>query len=120
MDGEVDTAMLASMREAIGQLLPDKCNIQTVTLTPDGMGGETQTWTATQVNIPFRLDMESGSEMLSGGALQPYTKYKGSLPYDAVVTAADRITHKGVTYVVTGVNNGQSWSAVIRVDLERI
>ena len=114
----IDTAMLASMRQAIGELLPDFCHILSVTNTPDGQGGQTATWGTASANVAFRLDMQTGREMLSGGALQPFTKYKGSLPYDAEVTALNRILHDGITYAVTGVNVSQSWQAVIRVDLE--
>lgn len=114
----IDTAMLASMREAIEDLLPDTCSILAVTHTPNGQGGQTDTWATASSRIPFRLDVVTGREMVSGGALQPFTKYKGSLPYDAVITAQSRILHNGITYAVTGVNVDASWQAVVRVDLE--
>lgn len=120
MTGELETSMLASMREAIRSLLPDLCDILTVSRIPDGMGGEVETWVTTGSRIPFRLDMSSGSEMTSGGALQPVTRYKGSLPYDAEISPSDRISHNGHIYAVTSINDDQSWSAVVRVDLERI
>ena len=116
----IDSTMLAAMRDAIAELLPDTAMILSVTNTPDGMGGQTQTWGTATASVAFRLDMQTGSEMVSGGALEPFTKYKGSLPYDTTVNATDRIVHNGNTYAVTGINNDQSWIAVRRVDLEKV
>lgn len=116
----IDTTMLAAMRTAVAELLPDTAAILFVTNVPDGMGGQTQTWGTATASVAFRLDMESGSEMVSGGALEPFTKYKGSLPYDTTITETMRILHNGVTYAVTSVNANQSWKAVVRVDLEEV
>jgi hypothetical protein len=115
----IDTAMLAAMREAIGELLPDTAQVITITLTPNGQGGHTET-RGTASAVAFRLDVVTGSEVLAGGGLQPFTKYKGSLPYDTTITTANQLLHNGVNYAVTGVNTNQSWIAVRRVDLERI
>ena len=115
----IDTTMLASMREAISQLLPDTCQVITVTNTPDGQGGQTQTF-GTASAVAFRLDMTSGREQVTGAALQPFTAYKGSLPYDTTVASGNLILHNSVRYAVTSVNNNQSWIAVRRVDLELI
>jgi hypothetical protein len=115
----IDTAMLAAMRAAIAELLPDTAAIITITNTPDGEGGQTVT-RGTASTVAFRLDMTSGREQVSGGAVQPFTAYKGSLPYDAAITTANQILHNGTYYAVTSVNTGQSWQAVCRVDLEKL
>jgi hypothetical protein len=110
---------LAYMRESIAQLLPDTCSILTVTNTPDGFGGQTQTFGTT--TSACRLDVISGMEQVIGGALQPYVRTMLSLPYDATITEANRVIHGGVTYAVTTPpNSDQSWIAVKRVTLERI
>lgn len=116
----IDSTMLAAMREAIEQLLPDTCDVLYLTRTSDGMGGMTETWGTTSSNVAFRLDVKQGMEQVAGGGLKPFTSYKGSLPYDTSITTTDRILHDGVTYAVTGVNTNQSWQAVMRVDLERV
>jgi len=117
----LSNAELTAMRDVIeDELLPDTCDILSVTKTPDGQGGVTETWGTAYAGVAFRLDMKQGREMVSGGALQPFTEYVGSLPYDATVTNANRILHSGTTYAVTSVNNGQSWIAVTRVMLEKL
>ena len=90
----------------------------TVTYTPDGMGGQTET-RGTAAAVAFRLDVISGTEQVEGGGLQPFTRHKGSLPYDTTITTLNLLLHNGITYAVTGVNTGQSWKAVVRVDLEK-
>lgn len=110
---------LQAMRDVIqDELLPDTCSILSVTSTPDGMGGQTETWTAVYSNVPCRLDMQTGREQAVGGGWQPYTKYMMSLPYDTVIAAGNRISHNSVTYAVLPPNNNQSWIAVVRVELE--
>lgn len=118
----IDTAMLAAMRSAIAEMLPDTCNIITLTYTPDGYGGQTET-RGTSSAVAFRLDVISKmgtGEEVSAGAVQSFMSYKGSLPYDTTVTTNDQILHNGVNYAVTLVNTNQSWIAVKRVDLEKI
>ena len=115
----IDSTMLTAMRDAIGELLPDTCQVVTITLSPDGQGGQTES-RATASAVPFRLDVLTGREQIAGGALQPFTAYKGSLPYDTSIVTGSELLHGGVTYAVTAVNTNQSWIAVKRVDLEKL
>ena len=115
--GALSSADLAAMRDDIGELLPDSCCILTVTRTPDGQGGSSESWAAGG-DIDCRLDMIQGSEPLSGGALQPFTRYILSLPWNTTVTNANRVLHSGVTYSIQSVNNNQSWIGVRRCMLE--
>ena len=116
----IDTAMLAAMRDAIEELLPDTCNICSVTNTPDGEGGWTATRGTVGTAIACRLDVVQGRELLTGGALQSYTAYMLSLPYDAAMLPNYIVEHSSVDYAVKSINRGQSWSAVVRVEVERL
>ena len=111
--------MLAAMQEAIASLLPDTCAVISVTNAPDGYGGQTETRGTVSI-VAFRLDVVSGKEQVSGGALVPFASYKGSLPYNTTIAEGNQVLHNGIYYAVTAVNNNQSWQAVKRVDLERI
>lgn len=115
----LDASTLAIMRESIEDLLPDTAQIITITRTPDGQGGWTDT-RGTASALAFRLDVISGREQVTGGAVQPYTSLKGSFPYDTAITTENEVLHEGITYAVKSVNIEQSWIAVRRVDLERI
>ena len=122
MSNAIDSAMLTAMRTAIADLLPDTCNILTVTRTPDGMGGNTEAWGTTYSGVSCRVDLaQSGiDEMVQGAELKPYPQYVLSVPYDTVLTSENRIEHNSVTYAVTKVNTSQSWKAVARAVLELV
>jgi hypothetical protein len=116
----IDTAMLSAMRSAIGELLPDTGYILTGTITPDSEGGVTTSWGTTGTTT-CRVDISNKRELLSGGAIQPFTRTILSVPYDTTITNANRFVHGAVTYaVVTPSNNDQSWIAVKRLELEAL
>ena len=115
----IDTAMLAAMREAIAELLPDTCSILSVTKTADGKGGWSESW-GTSASVACRLDIKSGMEQVVGGGVQPYRHCMLSIPYDTTITTDYRVLHGGVTYNVLTVSTGQSWQAVKRVEVEAL
>ena len=115
----IDTTMLAAMRAAISELLPDTAYILSVTNSPDNEGGVTQSIGTIGTAI-CRLDAVQGREQVSGGAVQPFISYMLSLPYDTVVSNTNRISHNNLTYAVKSINLDQSWKAVVRAELERI
>lgn len=121
MTSAITSQMLSIMRETItGDLLPDQCNIVSITNTPDGEGGVTQGRGTSSAGVACRLDVIQGREQLTGGAIQPYISYMLSLPYDAAVVSTNIIEHNSLDYAVKSVNIGQSWKAVTRVELEKL
>jgi len=113
--------MLSEMRSVISNtLLPDMCNLVSITNISDGEGGVTQTRGTVGTAIACRLDVVSGREQVTGGAIQPYISYVMSLPYDTTLQADYIIEHSGADYAVKSINLGQSWKAVVRVELERM
>lgn len=120
----IDTAMLAAMREAISDLLPDTCDILTVTRTADGYGGMTESIGTASAGVSCRLDAQlyagMTDEMVKAERLLPYNRYMLSLPYDTTITTDNRVLHNSITYAVTGVNVSQSWNAVKRVSVEKL
>jgi len=120
MSPAIDSTMLAAMREAIAELLPDTCSVLSKTSTPDGMGGQTTTW-GTLSTVACRVDIQQGREQVAGGGVQAYVRTVLSLPYDTTITEAHRVYHGGVTYaVIEPPNTDQSWIAVKRVELEKV
>jgi head-tail adaptor len=114
---------LEYMREAIGQLLPDTCNILTVTNTPNGFGGMTQTWGTASASVACRLDIVNrgqDAESIQASGIRAYQEVMLSLPYDTTITTSQRVEHGGYTYNVHSVNTDQSWIAVKRAVLERV
>lgn len=109
---------LQFMRDSIEQLMPDRCNILSPVNTPNEEGGIVQTWGTIASNVPCRLDMKSSSEPAIGGALQIFTGYMLSLPYDQTIEETYNVVINSIQYAVTSINSQQSWRAVKRVTLE--
>lgn len=117
------TQELLHMRDSTELLMPDTCNILSVTNTPDGQGGVTQTWGTVSSSIACRLDILSRQNtniQIDGAALREYQETILSVPFDTTVENNNRVEHGGLTYNVTSTNTDQSWIAVKRVYLERI
>lgn len=115
---------LDEMRDAIGDLFPDVCNVLTVTETADGYGGVTQAWGTAVRNAPCRVDIRtdlrsSNLEKVAGASLKPFQVAVISLKYSIALTDQNRIEHNGITYNVKPVNSDSSWRVVTRAELQK-
>lgn len=117
-------AELAAMRYDIESLMPDYCYILEQTRTPDGQGGWSETWGTAVANVKCRIDAINpgarNNEIVQGAALLPFHTYILSLPFGTPITTDNRVEVSGQLYSVTAVDNGKSWSAVVRAILELI
>jgi len=111
---------LADMRAAVGELLPARCNVLSVTRTSDGQGGQVDTWGTATANVQCRLDYKRGDESVFGNALRPYSGWVASLPHDTTISETNRLQIGGVVYNVTMVDNNKSWNVVLRVALDEV
>jgi SPP1 family predicted phage head-tail adaptor len=111
---------LAQMRADIEDLMPDTCDILSVAYTSDGEGGMTEAWGTATANVACRIDYRSGSEKVTGGAIQSYSKAVLSLPYTTALTTKHRVKLDDFVWAVLSVNEGQSWDVVRRAELERV
>lgn len=111
---------LAQMRADINDLLPDTCDILSVAYTADGEGGFTEAWGTATANVACRIDYRSGTERLASGAIQPYSKAVLSVPYSTTISKTNRVKSGGYTWAIISLNDGQSWQAVKRAELERV
>ena len=111
---------LAQMRVDIEDLMPDTCDILSVAYTSDGEGGMAETWGTALANVNCRIDYRSGSEKVTGGAIQSYSKAVLSIPYNTPISLTNRIKSGGYIWAVKSINDGQSWMAVKRAELERV
>ena len=111
---------LAQMRADIEDLFPDTCDILTVAYTSDSEGGFAEAWGTATAGVKCRIDYRSGTERMTGGAIQPYNKAVISLPYNTTISATNRIKSGAYTWSILSLNDGQSWQAVKRAELERV
>lgn len=118
MSDTLGTAELEAIRNTIDTTLPDTCYILRGTAAIDGQGGHTTDW-ATVGTASCRMDMKSGKEATTAGAIQPYSTYVLSMTHDTDILAKDRVVYSAGTYNVTSVNLG-SWLGVKRAVVEKI
>lgn len=115
---------LVQMRADLETLLPDTCNLLTVTQAADGQGGYTDTWGTATTNLACRLDnsgrTSGNTRSVSGDSLRPFSSWILTVPQDTTLTTAYRVEHGGNTYSVTSVSAGGSWLGVKRAQLERL
>lgn len=114
----LETSDLEWMREANETLLPDTCSILTRTLTPDGSGGNTETWAVASTS-DCRVDFESGVMTVAGGGFQPFSKTVLWLPHDAVITTDNRVSWGSGAWTVMSVQL-DSWMTLTKVELHAV
>jgi len=115
----MDTGELERLRADLDALLPDTAYILSVTYSPDGYGGLSETW-GTASTCLCRIDPLRGGEVLTGGAVQPWHGYQFTAPHGVTLTSENRVKIGAVTYSVKSVDAGKSWAGSTRVVLEVI
>lgn len=111
---------LAQMRADIEDLFPDTCDILSVAYTSDSEGGFAEAWGTATAGVHCRIDYRSGTERMTGGAIQPYSKAVLSIPYNTTISKTNRVKSGSYTWAIVSLNDGQSWQAVKRAELERV
>ena len=114
---------LAQMQADINDLLESTnttCDILSVAYTADSEGGFSEAWGTATANVHCRIDYRSGRENLMGGAIQPYSKAVLSVPYNTTISLTNRVKSGSYTWAVKSINDGQSWMAVKRIELDRV
>src|SRR5512139_1289604 len=96
---------ITAMRDEVnGVALPGTCAILSLTLTSDGQGGYTETWGTATTSVACRIDPVQSREILSGDAVQPFSRFVVTLPYDATVTQENRIQIDTTQYNILGID----------------
>ena len=111
---------LAQMQADINDLLPDTCDILSVAYTSDSEGGFAEAWGTATAGVKCRIDYRSGRESMTGGAIQPYSKAVLSVPYNTALSLTNRVKVGDYVWSIVSINDGQSWQAVKRAELERV
>lgn len=82
--------------------------LEKLTVTQDGMGGTTEAW-ATDAKAPKWAEYWPlrGLERIEAGKLEQVTDLKLRIRRYVPLDASYRVKHKGRTYRITGVEDGQ-------------
>lgn len=112
-------AELEAIRADLERTLPDEAVIQSVTRTSDGQGSWSETWAAAGT-VACRLDNAGGRRGRQSEAVQSFTSWTLTVPYDTDLTTEHRVVIGADTFSVTSVSDNHAWRAVRRAQLERI
>lgn len=111
---------LTRMRATINDgVLPGTAIIYTQTTASDGMGGVTDTYTATGT-VDARLDYVTAGEDTTADRTTEHTGYILTTPSTVTVEETGRIGYLGETYEVTAVLTRAPWDLCQRVELARV
>lgn len=88
----VGAAVTAGRAVLERHLMPDSCEIQSVTLTPDGYGDNTEVWT-TDETVACQVSDLSAREAQIADKLSEVVDYQITLPATTSVAAVNRIRH---------------------------
>ncbi len=113
--GTADTSWMKAVQNTA---MPDTAIIYRAGTAADGMGGITETWTATGT-VSCRLDMMpmDRREAVTGGQIVSKSRWFVTMPGTADVLASDRIEINNRTFEVTFVNNDRSWRTALRAEV---
>lgn len=110
---------LESMRATLEASLPGTAIIQSKTVVSDGGGGGTASWTAAGT-VACRLSpLRSGGETMEGDRVTPDARFAITLPWDASVTEANRLSIASEIYSVTQVMD-RDWKIGTRLEARRV
>lgn len=101
----LDDCLLEGIQEAVLTLMVDTFKVQAFSLTSDGSGGQTQTWTDESTGIPGYMEgsKEWSRELLVGDHQQEVRRWTITLQKDTVIDGSRLLiqTHKdGVALAV--------------------
>ena len=107
------------MREVEESAMSSTGIIKRYQLTPDGMGGYTQIWSAigTVTCDVWQINQRGERERVTSGA-QPISKADWfiTVPYNTDLLAKDRIEINDRTFEITFVPNDSSWLTALRAE----
>lgn len=117
MTSFLGAAELAAMREVETLAMPGTAYIVRYVLVPDGMGGNTQTWTTVGTCIcdVWMMNLRD-REAARGGQVTSLTGWFITVPFGTDITAKDWVTINARTFQITAVPNGETWQTALRCE----
>jgi SPP1 family predicted phage head-tail adaptor len=94
------------------QLLKDSFTPYTLAVTDDGVGGQTQTWTAGTA-FQGRLSIMGANERLAADKVTVYATHRLYCDASVTLNATDRVTFDGRTFEVRSVQKPSELSSGI-------
>ena len=116
----LQTNDLAYIRAEAKKALPDFVSVQRKTLTGDGQGGYSESWSDAYQNVPARLSQTGSEESNTAGRQDWQADFMLTVSYDQSIEQTDRIVHTSGTYEIQGIDTGKSWSATKQCKMRQL
>jgi head-tail adaptor len=114
----ITTADLSWMQGVQNSVQPGTVTIERKSLTADGMGGYTESWTTAGTATGRIYPQErSAIEANSGGQVMSALRWWFTAPVGTDVRVSDRIGASDRTYEVESTNNDESYQTAFRASL---
>lgn len=110
---------LERMRAQIAQLLPGTCQILSVSTSPDGQGGNIETWGTVVANVPCRIDPLGARDLVKvAGKIDVFRTSVLTVDYDTEISVDNRIEYDNNYYGITAIDSPRSWALAKRCYIE--
>lgn len=112
----ISASELTKMQATLTASMPGTVTISRVTLTSDGMGGMSESWSTVGTAVARVSPTGAGLDDIVGGEVLNQTPWVVTVPVATSVTERDRIIYAGQTFEVIRTNNPRSWDTCIRCE----
>jgi hypothetical protein len=113
----ITTALLADVRRINEQFMPDTVSVQRRTLSADGRGGQTASYsteTTTTGRIVFVGDNPAYKAIIEGAQLQAHEIYRAAITYGTGAMVTDRLVFGSSQYEIVSALNTRSYQTAER------
>jgi head-tail adaptor len=112
----ISAAELTAMRSDLTASMPSQVVIERVTLTSDGMGGQTETWAPVGTVVARVSPRGAGLDDIIGGEVLNQTPWMVTVPVGTSVTERDRVVYEAQTFEVIRTNAPRSFDTCVRLE----
>lgn len=105
----------ARLTRVAADLRTETCTLQRYTASSDGMGGQTETWSALAANVSCYRQISSSAEREVAGVAQDVVSTTFRFAAGTTLAVRDRIVATDATYEVTGILSPQTLAADLAV-----
>ena len=112
----ISAAELTTMRSDLTASMPSQVTIERVTLTSDGMGGQTEAWATVGTALARVSPTGAGLDDIVGGEVLNQTPWVVTVPVGTSVTERDRVVYEAQTFEVIRTNAPRSWDTCVRLE----
>lgn len=111
---------LQRLREYLASTLSERGEILEKVTVSDGMGGQTESWPAVQVDVPCRIAFRSGATFVAGAKVQGESWWEITVPWGTQVSTQNRFRVNGQVYAITADDAGRTGAVSLKLRVDKV